>query len=111
MGLLLLLNLREMKTAIGIPRFITPSNKCGTAKMSTKKSKESVKSKKKENSNELVDAREAIRRNKFEKPKRVRWEPPATDQEKKIAYSYSAYGATQEDIATALRMDFKTLTK
>lgn len=58
-----------------------------------------------------MDAREAIRRNNFEKPKRIRWEPPATDQEKKIAYSYSAYGATQEDIATALGMDFKTLTK
>lgn len=52
-----------------------------------------------------------IRKNNFVKPKRVRWEPPATDQEKKIAYSYAAYGATQEDIATALNMDFKTLTK
>jgi transcriptional regulator with XRE-family HTH domain len=58
-----------------------------------------------------VDAREAIRRNNFEKPKKKNWKAPPTDQDRKIAYSYSAYGATQEDIATALGMDFKTLTK
>ena len=58
----------------------------------------------------MVDSREAIRRNKFVAPKRTRWKGPPTDQEKKIAYSYAAYGGTNEDIAAALGMDNKTLT-
>lgn len=76
------------------------------------KSKESGKLKNKGNLNELVDAQEAIKRNEYKKPRPyTRRNAIPTDQDKKIVYSYAAYGATNEDIAAILGMDNKTLTK
>lgn len=59
-----------------------------------------------------MDPKEAIKRNEYKKPRAYtprNVEP--TDQDKKIVYSYAAYGATNEDIAAILGMDNKTLTK
>lgn len=59
-----------------------------------------------------MDPKEAIKRNNYEPPKKkklYRYVP--TDQDRKIVYSYAAYGATNEDIAAVLGMDNKTLTK
>jgi hypothetical protein len=58
----------------------------------------------------LVEAKEAIRNAGYKRPKRKYRKKP-TEQEKRIAYSYAAYGATNEDIAAVLGMDNKTLTK
>lgn len=80
--------------------------------MSTTKLKESGKSKKKEKSRELGDPKEVLRRNNFEKPKRVPHNLyKVKESDRKIVYSYAAYGATNEDIASALGIDNKTVTK
>ena len=60
----------------------------------------------------MVDPKEALKRNGHQPPTRHRIGkdgPP--DKDKAIAYSYAAYGATDEDIAAVLGMDNKTLVK
>ena len=60
----------------------------------------------------MGEPRDVIRRNNFEKPKKKRYnEYNPTDSDGKIVYSYAAYGATNEDIAAALGLDNKTVTK
>lgn len=63
-----------------------------------------------------MDPQEAIRRNRYKLPrnrtrKNVAKRYEKTDKDANIVYSYSAYGATNEDIAAILGMDNKTLTK
>ncbi len=60
----------------------------------------------------MGDPKEAIKRNNY-KPPRKRGRPryEAKEQDGNIVYSYSAYGATNEDIAAVLGIDNKTLTK
>lgn len=63
-------------------------------------------------SNEFVDPKETMRRNDYQKPKKrtgVSYVPKP--QDRKIVYSYAAYGATYEDIAASLGIDDKTLVK
>ncbi len=80
--------------------------------MSTMKSKESVKSKKSASSKELVDPKVVIKRNDYQLPKEKRYnEYTPNDHDKKIVYSYAAYGATNEYIAAILGMNNKTVTK
>jgi len=57
-----------------------------------------------------VDPKIVIKKNRYCKPPIANKYKP-TEQDKKIAYSYAAYGATNEDIAAVLGMDNKTLTK
>ena len=77
-----------------------------------KKSKKSAQSKSKESSKELVDPKEAVKRNDYKPPKRTGPKGyEKTDKDSTIVYSYAAYGATNEDIAAILGMDNKTLTK
>lgn len=58
-----------------------------------------------------MDAKEALVRNNFAPPKRTRSHQVyvPTDQDRKIAYSYSAYGATREDIANVLGVCINTV--
>lgn len=54
----------------------------------------------------------AIKRNDYKPPrKRIALKYIENERDRNIAYSYSAYGATNEDIAAVLGMDNKTLTK
>lgn len=77
-----------------------------------KKSKETGKSKKKENSKELLDPKVVIKKNNYSSPKRGIFNQfIPEEQDYKIVYSYAAYGATNEDIAAILGIDNKTVTK
>ena len=59
-----------------------------------------------------MDCKEALQRNKFKAPTNPHgWNPPPTEQELKIVYSYAAYGATNIDIANVLGMSQTTLQK
>lgn len=57
-----------------------------------------------------MDPQEVIRRNNFEKPKYYNEYVP-TEKDRKIVYSYAAYGATTQDIAAALGINWKTVDK
>lgn len=57
-----------------------------------------------------MEAKEVLNRNNFEKPKYYNEHIP-TDKDRKIVYSYAAYGATTEDIGAALGINWKTVDK
>ena len=59
----------------------------------------------------MVDPKEAIKRNDYQPPKRIAYRYEVNKKDRDIAYSYAAYGGTNEDIAAVLGMDNKTLTK
>lgn len=53
-----------------------------------------------------------MKRNNYKKPRRLGIKKHIrNDRDANIVYSYSAYGATLEDIASILGMDDKTVTK
>src|SRR5690606_30686622 len=70
--------------------------------------KEQLVDTKKEN-NDLADPIKDLQDHKMDR--RPVWSGPPTDQERKIVYSYSCYGATDEDICTVLRMGITSLHK
>lgn len=76
--------------------------------MSTKKSKESGKSKKKESLKGFESKDPILPAPKLPKD-RERWKGPVKDQDRNHVYSYALYGASDDDIALVMEMSDWTL--